>query len=96
MNQTKESFRIYPLSQKDNPPEMTFVNVSGKEFNTIHRMDAEIFNEINAVIQREPLMGERPELLGHHRGNRDRQGSGSSSPTRGCNRSSKRPLRLAR
>ena len=36
---TKKSFRIYPLSKKDNPPKMKFVNVSGKSFNTIHRMD---------------------------------------------------------
>ncbi|MEQ3709325.1 DUF1254 domain-containing protein [Tateyamaria sp.] len=65
VSQTKERFRIYPLSQADNPPEMNFVNVSGELFNTIHRMDVEIFEEINAVVQREPLMGERPELLGH-------------------------------
>ncbi len=65
INQTKEMFRMYPLSQKDNPPEMTFVNASGQEMNTIHRMDAEIFNEINDVVQAEPLMGENPELLGH-------------------------------
>lgn len=65
VNQTKDNFRIYPISQAENPPEMTFVNVSGKLFNTIHRMDVEIFNEINAVIQREPLMGESPEMLGH-------------------------------
>jgi len=62
---TKEKFRIYPLSQKDNPPKMTFVNASGKELNTIHRMDEHIYEEINAVVQAEPLMGERPELLGH-------------------------------
>ncbi|MEO9574012.1 MAG: DUF1254 domain-containing protein [Tateyamaria sp.] len=65
VSQTKEMFRMYPLSQKDNPPEMTFVNASGQEMNTIHRMDAEIFNEINDVVQAEPLMGENPELLGH-------------------------------
>ncbi|WP_425045703.1 DUF1214 domain-containing protein [Primorskyibacter sp. S87] len=65
ISQTKDMFRMYPLSQKDNPPEMTFVNASGKEMNTIHRMDAEIFNEINDVVQAEPLMGENPELLGH-------------------------------
>ena len=61
---TKETFKIYPLSQKNNPPAMNFVNVSGKEINTIHRMDAEIFNEINAVVQSEPPMGENPEILG--------------------------------
>ncbi|MEO0795350.1 MAG: DUF1254 domain-containing protein [Verrucomicrobiota bacterium] len=61
---TQQKFRIYPLSQKNNPPKMTFVNVSGKELNTIHRMDAEIFAEINEVVQTEPSFGESPEILG--------------------------------
>ena len=61
---TKETFKIYPLSQKDNPPAMNFVNVSGKSFNTIHKMDERIFDEINAVIQEEPSAGENPEILG--------------------------------
>ena len=61
---TKATFKIYPLSQKDNPPAMNFVNVSGDNHNTIHRMDEYIYEEINAVIQHEPLIGESPELLG--------------------------------
>ncbi len=61
---TKERFKIYPLSQKDNPPTMNFVNVSGKEFNTIHKMDSRIYDEINSVIQSEPPIGENPEILG--------------------------------
>ena len=65
VNNTKEKFRIYPLSKKDNQPKMTFVNASGKKLNTIHRMDEHIFEEINDVVQAEPLMGERSELLGH-------------------------------
>lgn len=65
VNNTKQMFRMYPLSQKDNPPEMTFVNASGQFMNTIHRMDENIFDEINDVVQAEPLMGENPELLGH-------------------------------
>jgi hypothetical protein len=61
---TKKTFRMYPLSQKDNPPKMTFVNVSGTSHNTIHRMDFEIFNELNEVVQAEPANGENPEILG--------------------------------
>ena len=61
---TKKLVRVYPLSQKDKPPKMNFVNVSGKSFNTIHRMDFEIFNEINEVVQLEPSVGENPEILG--------------------------------
>lgn len=61
---TKKHFRIYPLSQKDSPPKMKFINVSGNFHNTIHRMDFEIFNEINEVVQAEPSVGENPEILG--------------------------------
>jgi hypothetical protein len=62
---TKNTFRIYPLSQKGSPPEMNFVNVSGKSFNTIHRMDYHIFEEIKDVVQAEPCDGESPEIFGY-------------------------------
>ncbi len=61
---TKRIFKVYPLSQKDNPPAMNFVNASGVINNTIHRMDFEIFNEMNAVVQAEPVEGQNPEILG--------------------------------
>jgi len=61
---TKNTFRVYPLSRKDNPPKMKFVNVSGKFVNTIHRMDYKIFEEMNEVVQAEPSDGENPEILG--------------------------------
>ena len=61
---TKKIFRIYPLSQKDNPPKMNFINVSGKFNNTIHRMDYKIYEEINEVVQAEPSVGQDPEILG--------------------------------
>jgi len=64
VEKTKEVFRIYPLSQKDNPPQMTFVNVSGTFHSTIHRMDYEFFEEVNAVVQAEPPQGQNPEILG--------------------------------
>jgi hypothetical protein len=61
---TQKLFRIYPLSRAGNPPKMTFVNVSGKFHNTIHRMDYGIWEEINAVVQAEPSEGMDPEILG--------------------------------
>ena len=64
INTTKKIFRVYPLSQKANPPKMNFINVSGKFHNTIHRMDYGIFEEINEVVQAEPAEGQSPELLG--------------------------------
>ena len=64
IDQTKKLFRVYPLSQKDNPPKMDFVNMSGKPHNTIHRMDFGYWEEINAVIQAEPIEGLDPEIRG--------------------------------
>ncbi len=61
---TKKLFRIYPLSQEDNPPKMNFINVSGKLNCTVHRTDYEIYNEINEVVQAEPSEGQDPEVLG--------------------------------
>ncbi|MEM9516368.1 MAG: DUF1254 domain-containing protein [Actinomycetota bacterium] len=61
---TKDRFRVYPPSRRDDPPEMTFVNVSGVSNSTVHRMDSGIYDEINAVVQAEPSEGENPEILG--------------------------------
>ena len=61
---TKKIFRMYPLSQKNKPPKMNFMNVSGKYHNTIHRMDYGFWEELNTVIQREPLKGLDPEIRG--------------------------------
>jgi len=61
---TKAMFRIYPLSQRDNPPAMNFINVSGTEHNTIHRMDFEYWQEVNETIQAEPTDGIDPEVRG--------------------------------
>ncbi|WP_044300823.1 DUF1254 domain-containing protein [Rhodopirellula sallentina] len=61
---TKNQFRVYSLSQKDDPPAMNFVNVSGKFHNTIHRMDYGYWEELNEVIQREPVDALDPEILG--------------------------------
>ncbi len=54
---TKQLFRMYPLSQKDNPPKMNFINMSGKFNNTIHRMDYGYWEELDSTIQAEPLEG---------------------------------------
>jgi len=61
---TKAMFRIYPLSQKDNPPKMNFINVSGTEHNTIHRMDCGYWEEVNETIQAEPATGLNPDIRG--------------------------------
>jgi hypothetical protein len=60
----KKHFRVYPLTQASNPPETSFVNASGKVFNTIHAMDFSFYEEVNRVVQEEPAEAIDPETLG--------------------------------
>jgi len=64
VDETKAEFKIYPLSQKDNPPTMDFVNISGKHHNTIHRMDYSFWEEVNGQIQDETTIGLSAEIRG--------------------------------
>ena len=60
----REGLKIYPLSGADAPPEMKFISGSGAYFNTIHSNDVDFFDELNTVIQREPVGVIDPELRG--------------------------------
>jgi hypothetical protein len=60
----KKLFRVYPLAKAANPPEMKFVNISGKEFNTIGPSDYSFWEAISQVIQREPGDATDPFTLG--------------------------------
>ncbi|MGI9645695.1 MAG: DUF1254 domain-containing protein [Ilumatobacteraceae bacterium] len=60
----KEGLRVYPLSVADDPPEMEFVSITGKVFNTIHANDVTFYNELDDVIQREPIGVIDPETRG--------------------------------
>ena len=50
----RNNLKVYPLSKKDNPPKMEFIDVSGKEMNTILPTDYTFFERINEVVQKEP------------------------------------------
>jgi hypothetical protein len=60
----KTGLKIYPLSQADNPPAMEFISGSGVFFNTIHANTYEFYEELDTVIQREPMGFLDPELRG--------------------------------
>jgi hypothetical protein len=60
----KKGFNCYPLALADNPPKQKFLNLSGKQFNTIHSNDRHFYDELNAVIQYEPADAFNPELVG--------------------------------
>ncbi|HEY5879915.1 MAG TPA: DUF1254 domain-containing protein, partial [Nakamurella sp.] len=60
----KEGLRVYPLSAAADRPAMEFISGSGRAFNTIHANDAEFFEEVAAVVEREPVEFIDPELRG--------------------------------
>ncbi len=66
VEETKKFLKVYPLSRKNNPPAITYVNLSGKENCTIHRLDYGFWEELNQTIQDEPLDpdGLSPEIRG--------------------------------
>jgi hypothetical protein len=64
VKQVKEYARVYPLAAARNPAATTFVNISGKQFNTIHSNDFKFYEEINEVIQHEPADAFDPEIVG--------------------------------
>ncbi|MEM8553506.1 MAG: DUF1254 domain-containing protein, partial [Pseudomonadota bacterium] len=49
------NMRIYPLSKAENPPALELINASGKSFNTIHANDFQFYEELNSVVQKEPI-----------------------------------------
>ena len=64
VDSVKKNLRVYPLSQAANPPEMKFVNISGKAFNTIGPSDYSAFEYVNRIIQDEPSDALDPYTLG--------------------------------
>lgn len=60
----REGLKVYPLAKADNPPAMEFFNGSKLPFNTVHANNFEFYEELDHVIQKEPLDFIDPELRG--------------------------------
>jgi len=60
----RDGVKIYPLDRRDDPPAMEFINGSGQSFNTIHASNAEFYDEVHTVIDREPVGLIDPETQG--------------------------------
>ncbi len=61
----KQNLKIYPLAQKDNPPQTEFTNMSGlAELKTIPPNDVSFYDSLNQLIQEEPLDFLDPETRG--------------------------------
>jgi hypothetical protein len=60
----KNGVKIYPFKDKDNPPQMEFTSFSKTILNTIHSNDFTFYEDLDVVIQREPLGMLDPEIRG--------------------------------
>jgi len=60
----RSNLKVYPLAKKDNPPKTEFINVSGKEMNTVLPNDYSFFEKLHDLIQGEPDDYLGPEAKG--------------------------------
>jgi hypothetical protein len=56
--------RIYPLSEAGAPGENVFINLAELVFNTVHANDFSFFEEIDELLQEEPIEALDPERAG--------------------------------
>ena len=64
VDRVKKFTKIYPLSQAANPPKLNFVNVSGRDFNTVGPADYPFWEYLDQVVQEEPTESVDPVTLG--------------------------------
>ncbi|MBL4766708.1 MAG: DUF1254 domain-containing protein [Rhodobacteraceae bacterium] len=60
----KAKTRVYPWAMRNNPPETEFINMTGVKMNTVHANNFEFYEEMNAVIQKEPADALPTEMVG--------------------------------
>jgi len=60
----KKFTKIYPLGQASSPPQLQFVNMSGKPFNMVGPDDFRFWEMLNQVVQEEPINEIDPTTLG--------------------------------
>jgi hypothetical protein len=60
----KAGLNVYSLSEAGNPPEETFINVSGVQYNTVHANNQAFFEEIHTALESNPEGAFAPEILG--------------------------------
>jgi hypothetical protein len=51
----KDNLKVYSLAKKDDPPAMEFISGSGAAFNTVLPNDYSFFEQLNELIQEEPI-----------------------------------------
>ncbi len=60
----KSKMKVYPLAKAKNPPETEFIDISGLSYNTISPNDFSFYEDLNQLIQKEPIDSLDPETRG--------------------------------
>jgi len=60
----ESKLRIYPLAKAGNPPKTEFIDASNKSYNTVSPNDFGFYEDLNQVIQKEPIDSLDPETRG--------------------------------
>jgi len=56
--------KVYPLAKAKNPPKTTFLDATGKVWDTLPYFDVTYFEDLNNVIQNEPVRERDKSMLG--------------------------------
>ena len=60
----RNNLKVYPLAKASNPPKMEFINISGKQMNTVVPNDVSAFEKLHELVQQEPADYLGPEAKG--------------------------------
>jgi len=58
------TIRVYPLANAKNPPKTEFIDTSGMAYNTVSPNDFSFYEDLNQLIQKEPIDALDPETRG--------------------------------
>ncbi len=60
----KAKIKVYPLAKASNPPETEFIDASHISYNTVSPNDYSFYEDLNQLIQKEPIEALDPETRG--------------------------------
>jgi hypothetical protein len=60
----QSQLKVYPLAMAENPPKAEFIDFSGLSYNTISPNDFSFYEDLNQLIQKEPIDALDPETRG--------------------------------
>lgn len=60
----RDTLRVYPLADAGNPPKTNFLDATGRKWDTLPYYDVTYFQDLNAVVQSEPVRERDKSMYG--------------------------------